>query len=138
MSDALNNILNVLNSVPAEVWTVVAETVIAALIASPLVVGLKKWFNVHSDKVALILAIGASMFTGVAAYAVNDPVFSAWLIPVHGWLIFATTQPVYRFLMKPIIRKIQAIIAEAVAFNAEVKSAAVPAGGLPQPQNTLE
>lgn len=125
------SILDNLNSVPSEVWLVVAETIIAALVASPLVVGIKKWLKINSDKVMLVTAILTSIGTAAAAYAINDPAFSAWLIPVHGWLIFATTQPVYRFLVKPIINKIQSIITEAVAFNNEVKSATVPPDGLP-------
>lgn len=129
--DILNNLLRILNEVPEEVWLIVAETIVVALIASPLVVGLKKWLSINSEKVMLVTTILASMAGAAGAYAINDPVFSAAWLPVHGWLIFATTQPIYRFLVKPIIRKIQATIAEAVAFNNEIKSAAVPPAGLP-------
>ena len=131
MPDLFTPALTALNGVPQEVWSVVIETIVAALVASPAVVAIKKWFHLHSDKVLLGVTIAASMFTAAGAYLVNDPTFSAWLLPVHGWLIFATTQPVYRFLVKPLMAKIQAKIAEAIAFNAEIKSAAVPATGLP-------
>jgi hypothetical protein len=138
MQDILKTILDALNSVSPDVWTIIIETVVGALVASPLVVGLKKWLSINSDKVMLITTIAASMVAAGGVYIVNDPVFSAWLIPIQGWLIFATTQPVYRFLVKPIIRKIQTVIADAIAFNAEVKSAAVPPSGLPGSTITRE
>ena len=124
--EILNWILGAFNSVPEEAWLIVVETVVAALIASPLVVGIKKWLHLNSDKVVLSTTILVSMFGAIGAYLVNDPTFSAVWLPVHGWLIFATTQPVYRFLILPIIRKVQATIAEAITFNNEIKSAATP------------
>lgn len=130
-----NEILTALNGVDPAVWGLVIETIVAALFASPVVLAIKKWLHLHSDKVMISVAILTSLFTAAGAYVVNDPTFSAWLVPVHGWLIFATTQPVYRFLVKPLIAKVQAKIAEAIAFNNEVKSAAVPATGLPVSSN---
>jgi hypothetical protein len=139
MFDATNLLtqgLDSLNGVDPAVWGLVVETVVGALFASPVVLGIKKWLHLNSDKVILSVAILTSLFTAAGAYVINDPLFSAWLVPVHGWLIFATTQPVYRFLLKPLIGKIQAKIAEAITFNAEVKSAAVPASGLPTSEVT--
>lgn len=129
--DILQNILNTLNGVPSEVWTVVIETIVGALVASPLVLGIKKWLSINSDKVMLLTTILMSMVAAGAAFAINDPVFSAWLIPVQGWLIFATTQPIYFYLVKPLIQRIQAVIAESITFDHEVKSAAIPPTGLP-------
>lgn len=136
--DILQNILNTLNGVPSEVWSVVIETIVGALVASPLVLGIKKWLSINSEKVMLATTILMSMVAAGAAYAINDPVFTAWLIPIQGWLIFATTQPVYMYAIKPLIRKIQSVIAEAVVLNTEVKSAAVPPTGLPGSQTPSE
>lgn len=130
-----NWLLATVNGVPPEAWTVLVETIVAALLASPLVAGIKKWFQVHSDKVMLFVTILASIGGAVAAYLVNDPTFTAWWVPVHGWLIFATTQPVYRYLIKPIGNRIRAEIDKAIELEKLKKSAVVPPSGLPRPDD---
>lgn len=129
-----SKLLALLNSIPSDSWGIVAEVVVAAVTTSSLMVGVKKWLQVNGDKLMLTLTIFGSLLAGTAAYLHSDPTFGPWFALVQGWLIFATTQPVYRFFVKGVCRRLGNWFAEQVAKAtalSEAKAAAVPPGGLP-------
>lgn len=133
------HILHSLNSIPAAAWAVILPTVLQAVITSPIMLGIKKWFSVDSEKKMLFLVMLGSMATAAVGYLVTVPKFAPWFILVSGWLTFATTQPLYLYAVKPLARItgewFTGKIAEATAIN-EAKAAAVPAAGLPVSSST--
>lgn len=132
--DTLQHLLHQLNSIPPAAWAVILPTVVQAVITSPIMLGVKKWFSVDSEKKMLFLVMLGSMATAAVGYLVTVPRFAPWFILVSGWLTFAATQPVYIYAVKPLGKIIggwfAGKIAEATAIN-EAKGAAVPATGLP-------
>lgn len=130
----MQSILHALNSISPDAWGVVVTTVVSALITSPVVQGLKRWFQVDSEKKILFLVMIGSMGAAAVAYLLTVPQFAPWIILVEGWLVFATTQPLYIYFFKPVFKNLggwfTGKLAEAAAIN-EAKSAAVPATGLP-------
>jgi hypothetical protein len=128
------SLLNLINSVPAATWDILVETLASAVLVSPVMVAIKKWFSVDGEKKMMFLVILGSMLASAGLYLREVPELAPWVVVVQGWLIFATTQPVYFLFVKPLIRSIKkrfaAAIAKATALN-EVKSAAVPPQGLP-------
>lgn len=129
-----DSILHALNSISPEAWSVVVQSVVAALIVSPLFVGVKKWFSVDGEKKMLFLVMLGSIGAAAVAYMLSVPSFAPWVILVQGWLTFATTQPIYLYFVKPTFKRLgvwfSEKLAEAAALN-EARAAAVPAGGLP-------
>lgn len=128
------SILNTLNSISPEVWSVIVQSVVSALIVSPLFVAVKKWFSVDGEKKMLFLVMLGSFAAAAVAYLVTVPSFAPWIILAQGWLVFATTQPVYLYFVKPATKSLgtwfSTKLTEAAAIN-EAKNAAVPATGLP-------
>lgn len=130
----LDSILSFLNSIPNEVWTAIIEVVVGAIIVSPVVLAIKRWRDIHSEKIMLALVIGGSFITAALLYLRSVPEFAPWAIAVQGWLVFATTQPVYIYLVKPLSIRIGIWFngkVAAVAIANEAKSAAIPATGMP-------
>jgi Na+/melibiose symporter-like transporter len=130
----MQSILHALNSISPDAWGVVVQTLVSALIVSPLFVGIKKWFQVDGEKKMLFLVMLGSMGAAAVAYMLTVPQFAPWIILAQGWLVFATTQPVYMYFVKPVFKNLGSWftgkLAEAAAIN-EAKGAAVPATGLP-------
>jgi hypothetical protein len=128
--EILQSALQTVNSVPGDAWTLIIEILVAALITSPVVLGIKKWWHVHSDKIMLAITIGASLLAGVVLYLQNDPELAPWFALVQGWLIFATTQPVYRYFIKGLFARLgvwfNEKVEEAARYNAEVLAAKNP------------
>lgn len=129
-----NHILHQLNSISPAAWAIILPTVLQAIITSPIMLGVKKWFSVDGEKKMLFFVMLGSMGAALVGYLITVPRFAPWFILVSGWLTFATTQPVYLYAVKPLARIIgswfSGKIAEATAIN-EAKNAAVPATGLP-------
>lgn len=128
------NVLHVLNSVPPDVWDMVAEVVFSAVVISPLALGLKKWKDVNSEKIMTAIVILGSFASAALLYFRDQPEYAAWFIIVQGWLTFATTQPVYFYFVKPLFRRMSAWfaakVAQAAIVDTELRSAQEPAGGL--------
>lgn len=123
-------ILTFLNSVPSDAWGLVIETVVSAFVVSPLALGIKKWLSVDSEHKMLGLVILGSLVAGLLDYLHGVTLFAPYFALVQGWLVFATTQPVYKWLIRPLAAKIAGTIVSAKQL-ADVKSAEVPAGGIP-------
>lgn len=135
--EILHHALNILNQVPREAWDMVIQIVVSAVVISPAALGIKKWLEVNSEKLMLIGVMTASVAAPALLYLKDMPQFAAWIVLVQGGLVFATTQPVYYFFIKPLSRKIGvwfggqiAKAAEVKAFQEDLKSALEPIGGL--------
>lgn len=127
-------ILNILNSIPGDAWSVIIDVLVSAVIVSPLALGVKKWLSVDNEKKMLILVVVGSMLASAGAYLQSVPKFAPWFVLVQGWLVFATTQPVYFLFVKPLSKRLGVWFTEQIAKVAlanEAKAAAVPAEGLP-------
>lgn len=132
--EVLNQILNALNSVPAEVWGQVGEIVVSAVIVSPLALALKKWWKVNSEKIMVVMVMVGSILAAILAYLQTQPEFAPYFVAVQGALVFATTQPVYYFFVKPVWTRLVGWFETQVERAAELndtKSAEVPSNGLP-------
>lgn len=132
--EILNQILSGLNSVPAELWGQVVEIILSAVIVSPLALGLKKWWKVHSEKLMVLMVMVGSIAAAAIAYLQTQSDFAPYFIAVQGAFVFAATQPVYYFMVKPLwIRLVlwfNSQVEQAAALN-DTKSAELPADGLP-------
>lgn len=127
-------LLAALNSIPSDAWGVTIETVVSAVIVSPIMMAVKKWWDIDNEKKMLLLVIAGSLLAGAADYLHGIPEFAPWFAIVQGWLVFATTQPVYRFFVKPLFARLGSAIAAQlakVATVSEAKAATVPPQGLP-------
>lgn len=126
----LNQVLYYANQIAKNFpWEVIA----ASGVISPLLVGIKKWFSVQSEKVMITLVVVLSTVTVAGNYLLHVPTADPRILAVQAAVLAFATQPVYFFIVKPAIYSFRSYIEKAAKFNAEVKSAAVPAAGLPTP-----
>src|SRR4051812_22272934 len=127
-----DQVLKTLNSVPPEAWSYISmaiETFLGALFVSPVMLGIKKWFAIEGEKKMLSLVMLASAISTVVIYLTTLPQFAPWIIPIQAGLLFATTQPVYNFFVKPACRRLGAYLTEQITKATmvnEAKAAAVP------------
>ena len=118
----LNNIIDILNWVAVHVpWAMVG----ASALISPLLVGIKKWFSVQSEKVMITLVGLVSMAAAGFHYLLTVPTHNPSVIAIQGFVLAFMTQPVYFFAVKPSIAWLQKRIQEAAELNL-AKSAAEP------------
>lgn len=128
------NILHTLNSIPPSVWSVLVQSVVSALVVSPVFVAIKKHYEIDREKIMLGLVIIGSFFAASIAYLITVPTFAPWIILAQGWITLGIAQPVYIYGAKPLFNKLGAwftgkmIEASGIV---EARSAAVPATGLP-------
>jgi hypothetical protein len=123
----LQKVLDILNNVPPGTY----EALLASGIISPLLVGVKKWFSVQSERVMITLVVVLGMLAAAGNYLLHVPTQDPSIIALQGAVIAFMTQPVYFFFVKPLFGKISSTLEAAAKFNDEVKSAAEPAGGVP-------
>lgn len=107
------------------------ELVIASGVLSPVLLGVKKWKHIKSEKIMSTLVIVFGLLGAAATYILSSTSDTPAIIATQGLLIAAMSQPWYFTLWKPISKWLSAELAKARAFDAEVKSAAIPATGLP-------
>jgi hypothetical protein len=134
MHDILQHILNTLNNIPSDIWGYLITIIVSAVPTSWFIQLYKKWRGIKDhEKYMLLLTIAGSMVASALAYLHSTPEFAPWFVLVQGWLVFATTQPVYYLFVKPLTKKLGSYFSVQIAKYAtvaEAKSAAVPAGGL--------
>lgn len=133
----LNDILNTLNQVPSQVWDMAIQIILSAVLTSTAALGVKKWLDVNRERLMVVGVMAASFIGPVLIYLKTVPEFAAWIVLVQGGLVFATTQPVYYFFVKPLFQKLSAGLAsqllkaeEMNKVKNDLKSALEPAGGL--------
>lgn len=134
--------MNVATALTPEQWQIAGETVISAVLLSPFMAGVKKWFNVHRELLMTIYVIGGAIVTAAIAYVRDTPGTAPWLIiPLQGLVTFALSQPVYYGLVKPIRNKVRVAVAEAKALNDAKRAAALSDDGSlyqPTPATTTD
>lgn len=123
----LQKILDILNNVPPGTY----EAMIASGVISPVLLGIKKWLSVKSERVMVTLVIVIAMLTAAGNYLLHVPVHDPSIIALQGSVIAFMTQPVYFFFVKPLFNKVSETLSAASKFNDEVKSAVEPPEGLP-------
>jgi hypothetical protein len=124
----MNEILDTINDVAKAIpW----ELVIASGVLSPAVLAVKKWLGIQNEKVMMALVLVSGLIGAAVTYILSVPTDDPSIIAVRGLMIAAMSQPVYYLLVKPVATWLSAELAKAAAFDAEVKSAAIPEGGLP-------
>lgn len=104
-------------------WSAVAAS--GAL--SPILLAIKKWFSVQSEKVMISLVALSGMLVAGANYLLHVPTHDPTVIALQGAAIAFLTQPFYFFIVKPIAASVEEQLAKAAAFDRQVKSAAEPA-----------
>lgn len=107
------------------------ELVIASGVLSPVVLLVKKWLHLQSEKVMMTLVLVLSMLGSAVTYILSATSNDPTIIAVQGFIVAAMSQPVYYLIVKPFSLWFSGELAKARAFDAEVKSAAIPATGLP-------
>jgi hypothetical protein len=120
MQEVLHHINVALNNIP---WGAVA----ASGVLSPVLLAVKKWFSVQSEKVMITLVAASGMLVAGANYLLHVPTHEPTIIALQGAAIAFGTQPFYFFIVKPLAAAVADQLAKAAAFDAQVKSAAVPA-----------
>jgi hypothetical protein len=97
---------------------------------SPLLLLVKKIKGIHNGELMVWLLLAGSLLAGFANYLTETQPGDPRVIAFNSFVTLIATQPVYKLLLKPAIAFFQAQVDKAVAFNEEVKSAAVPNGGI--------
>lgn len=124
----MNEVLTIANdAVKAIPW----ELVIASGILSPVALAFKKWLHIQNEKVMMTMVLVFGLIGAAITYITTVPTDDPTIIAARGLMIAAMSQPVYYLVVKPIATWLSAELAKAAAFDAEVKSAAIPAEGLP-------
>lgn len=121
-------ILDALNYAAAHIpWAAIG----ASGILSPLLLGLKKWFSVQSEKVMISLVALVALATAAGHYLLTTPIQAPGVIAIQAAVLAFMTQPIYFFVVKPAAAWFGEQLAKAAAFDAQVKSAIEPVNGLP-------
>lgn len=136
--DLWHSVIQFLNSVPGDVWSNIGDILFAAVVVSPAALAIKKWLNIDDpkrrEKIMTVIVILGSMGASALLYLHSVPEFAPWFVLVQGWLVYATTQPVYYLFVKPLATRIGGWFTQRIAAMAtvtEAKGAAVPPEGLP-------
>ncbi len=127
----MEQVISILNTIATNIpW----DLVIASGILSPLLVIIKKWMHIQSEKVMMSLVLLFGVLGAAATYLLTVETADPSIIAVQGLMIAAMSQPIFFILVKPAATWLSVEFAKARAWDAEVKSAAVPSGGLPTQQ----
>jgi hypothetical protein len=122
-----------LNQIPADTWSQIIQIVLSAVIVSPAALGLKKLWKIEEEKIMLGVVILGSFVPAVILYLQSNAQLAPSIVAVQAGLIFASTQPIYLYFLKPLTRALGAWfsdqLTQAAALN-DVKTAAVPETGL--------
>lgn len=127
----MEQVISILNWLAVNIpW----DLVIASGILSPVVLIVKKWLHLQSEKVMMTLVLVLSMLGSALTYILTSSSDVPSIIATQGLMVAAMSQPIYFLCLKPLSVWFSGELAKARAFDAEVKSAAIPASGLPIPE----
>lgn len=107
------------------------DLVIASGVLSPVLLAIKKWRHIQSEKVMMTLVLVLGMIGSAITYFLTVHSSDPTIIAVQGLMVAAMSQPFYYLVVKPFSVWLGGELAKARAYDAEVKSAAIPADGLP-------
>lgn len=102
------------------------EALGAAIGVSGLLAVIKRWFDLRSERVMIFLVILFSLAAVAAEYLMSVPTSDPSIIALRASVLAFTTQPVYFFVIKPVITTLRERMIEAHANLLEAKSAAEP------------
>jgi hypothetical protein len=95
----------------------------------------KKVAKIKNGEVMVWLTVAGSVVFAAVAYIVSHPNENPQVAAMSAVVIAATSQPFYRLVLRPLSKAIGKVwlaqVNKAARLNSEVKSAAVPATGLP-------
>jgi hypothetical protein len=118
------------------------DALVASGVISPLLVGVKKWRitkNVESlfkkDWFVYLTLLLLSALTAAGNYLLHTPTSDPTIIAIQTAVVAFLTQPIYFFIVKPALAYFRGEINRAAEHNLQIKSAAVPVGGLPTSQD---
>lgn len=124
----MTQVIATLNAIATHIpW----DLVIASGILSPLLLSIKHWLSIQNEKVIMTLVLILGGIGSAATYLLTTPTTDPSVIAIHALMISAMSQPIYFLAIKPAAKWLGGELAKAAAFDAEVKSAAIPATGLP-------
>lgn len=130
----MQEVLNVINYIVVHMpWNAVA----ASGVLSPLLLGIKKWFSVQSEKVMITLVALLACLTAAGHYLLTVPTHNPSIIAVQGFVLAFMTQPIYFFVVKPTVKWFDERVEEAAALNL-AKSAAEPVPSVTAPTPVTE
>jgi hypothetical protein len=123
----LNETVIVFAQVPSGFW----QVLLASGVLSPFLKAVQHWWDIQSEKLMIGLVI---LFAFVAAglhYLLTTPSGNPSIIAVQTALIGFTMQPIYFLAVKPLYRYLTDRFGAAKDILDELKTASVPAAGLP-------
>lgn len=101
----------------------------------PVLALIKKVADIKDGEVMVWLLIAASLVSGFVDYIMQTQPSDPRVIAFNAAIAGITSQPVYKLVLKPAMKFFSNQVEKAAQFNLEVKSAAMPAGGLPTASN---
>lgn len=111
MHDILTQLLNVSNYLANHIpWAAVG----ASGVLSPLVLAIKKWFSVQSERIMITIVALVATITAGANYLIHVPTHDPSIIALQATVLAFLTQPVYFFVVKPGFKWFQQRTEEAV------------------------
>lgn len=128
----LNQAVSQFHNIPAGFW----QALIASGVLSPLI-KIWKHFRITKKEKEIAewamygLTIVVAFAVAVFQYLLTTHPQNPQIIALHTAVLSFMLQPVYMFVVKPTWNYLSSKNAAAAAFNSEVKSAAIPAEGLP-------
>lgn len=124
----MDSLINALNWIAVNVpW----NAILAAGILSPVMAGVSKLLRAKKGLTKfLIFATGASV-VATANVLLNMPSADPTVIATQTAVLGFLAQPFYLAMVKPFMQWFAGELAKAAAYDNEIKSAAVPAEGLP-------
>jgi hypothetical protein len=103
-------------------WDVIA----ASGILSPVLLLIKKWFSVQSEKVMITLVGVSGLIVAGLNYITTVPTHDPSIIAFQGAVVAFLTQPFYFYIVKPIATAVSEQLAKDAFFKSQVQSAAEP------------
>ena len=123
----MENIISTLNNIVSHIpWQAIA----ASGIISPLLVGIRKWFNIKSKRVLIFLVSLMSAGAVTVNYLLRVPTSDPSILAIQASVVAFMTQPIYHFVVKPGFAWFADTIEAAALFKSEVRSAALPQSGV--------
>lgn len=119
MHQVLQSTLDFINGIPAGFWMLLPVSVIVSAITMPII----KWFNAQKDYSKILISYGVSSTVVAANYLLHVPTHNPSIIFLQSAVLSFGSHVAFKTLVFPTWEAIQAQLAKAAAFDANVKSA---------------
>lgn len=101
--DALNNVINLIQSVPPDIWALTGLSVLVSAFQQKV----NKWFNLESDRVKTVVTGALSLITAGIPALLGFLSANPQALGERTALVFTLTQFAYRFINKPLTNQLQ-------------------------------